>query len=79
MDKSNQKIADVLIKQKLISAAAIKGIKLNEGESIIHVLIQRDLIKEEEIAEALAIPKRSAEEHWTFARAWLHKQIEEEK
>ncbi len=32
-----------------------------------------------EIAEALAIPKRSAEEHWTFARAWLHKQIEEEK
>jgi ECF sigma factor len=28
-------------------------------------------------ADALAIPLRTAERNWTYARAWLHRELEQ--
>jgi DNA-directed RNA polymerase specialized sigma24 family protein len=29
----------------------------------------------EEAAQALGIPERTARRHWSFARAWLHREL----
>ena len=75
---------------ELASAISFPSDRLLDLDEALHRLQSRDAVAAElvklrffggltvtEAAEALGLPLRSAERTWTYARTWLHRELEE--